>query len=425
MPTMTPPLKLSPSRAQCTVAFTEAEVATAEEKALRKIGGTMRIEGFRPGKVPAEIVKQKVDPAELSEEIVRSLLPGVFDTVLGEHKIHPIIPPKVDLTVRAPLTLVLTFVEKPDVILKGVDKIRIVKKDVTIEKKDIDRMIEYLRNQYRTTVPADRPAKEGDELTVDFVGTLDGREADGTRATGYTITLGSKSLIPGFEEALAGMNIGEQKTFTLTFPEEYRAEHLRGKPVAFTTTVHAIREVRLPDFTDAFVKEHHLGDSLADLATKIENTLREQQKRDEQIRREKELFDAIRAATQIDLAPELIAHEERMIFDDIARNLEREKTGMDDWLKRSGRTVESLQKELQDEARKRLTLRFAIQWLLEDKKIDATPQELDAAREMLLAGINPEERANAATFYAESGDGYEELQWKKRVEKLVEVMLAA
>lgn len=424
MPAITPPKRLKQSRVQSTVTFTEAEAAAASEKALQKLGETIKIEGFRPGKVPLHLIKEKIDSAQLNEEAVRILLPGVFDVILKEHKLQPIIPPKVDMTSLSPITLTLTFVEKPEVNVKGAEKIRIQKKEIVIEKKDIERMTGYLRNQYRTTAPADRGAQDGDELVVDFVGSLNGSEAEGTRATGYTLTIGSKSLIPGFEEALVGMKKGEQKTFPLTFPTDYRAEHLKGKSLDFTATVHEIREVRLPEFTDAFVKEHHLGESVHDLEKKIEKTLREQQERDDRARREKDLFDAIRAATVIDLASELITHEERMIFDEIARNLEQEKMGMDEWLKQTGRTVDALQKELQEEAAKRLTLRFAIQWLLDERKIEATAQELDATREMMLAGVEPSERAKAEVYYKEGGEGFEELKWRKRVEKLVEGMLA-
>src|SRR3989338_6342228 len=425
MPTITPPKKLKQSRTECTVTFTAEETAKAEQKALQKLGGNMRIEGFRPGKAPIEMIKQKIDPGQLNEETVRSLLPGVFEQILTEHHLHPIIPPKVDMTALSPMTLVLTFVEKPEVKVKGADKIRVPKKDITIGKPEIDRMTGYLRGQYRTVSPADRPAKSGDEPTVDFAGTLNGKEAEGTRATGFKLTLGSKSLIPGFEDALIGMKKTEQKSFPLTFPADYHAEHLKGKEVTFTTTIHDIHEVRLPEFTDAFVKEHHLGETVADLEQKIEKTLRDQQERDDKERREKELFDAIRAATVIDLAPELIAHEERMVFDEIARNLEREKMGMDEWLKQTNRTVEALQKELLEESRKRLTLRFAIQWLLDEKKIEATAADIDAARGIMLPGGEPGERSKAESFYKEGGEGYEELKWRKRVEKLVEGMLSA
>ncbi len=424
MPTITPPKKLKQSRAQSTVTFTADEAARAEAKAVEKLGERIRVEGFRPGRAPADLLRQKIDPATLSEETIRILLPGVFDSLIREHKLQPIIPPKVDLTAKDPLTLVITIVERPEVKVKGADKISVKKEASKIGKKDVDRMIDYLKTQYRTTKPADRAAKNGDEVTVDFAGKADGKEVDGTRATGYKLTLGSKSLIPGFEEAIVGMKTGETKTFAVTFPDDYHAEHLRKKPVDFTVTVHAVAEVMTPELTDAFVKEHHLGESAADLQARIEKSLREQEEQAERTRRERDLFEAIRGATSIDLAPELVTHEERMIADEILRNLEREKMSVEDWLKSTNRTPEAFQKELTEEATKRLTLRFAIQWLIDDKKMEVSPDDIAAAVQDALAEVPDAERSKAEAYYKEGGDGYEELKWRKKVEKLVEGMLA-
>lgn len=392
MPTISLPKKLKASRVQITVIFTDDEGARAEAKALQKMGRSIRIEGFRPGKAPQEMLKRKIGPAELNEETVRTLLPDVFDAIVKEHTLQPIIPPAVDLMSSAPLTLTITFVEKPEVKVKSTEKVRIAKKDIAVKKEDVDRMLQYLGTQYRHTHSADRAAKNSDEVTVDFVGTVDGKEIEGTKATSYKLPLGSKSLIPGFEEQIVGMKKGEAKTFDLTFPADYRVEHLRGKPVMFSVTVQDVSEVHVPEFTDAFIKEHQLGESLADLTQKIEKTLRDNQEREDRARRERELFEAIRGATMIDLAPELITHEERMIEDEILANLQREKTSMEEWMKRTNRTVEKLKKELQEEATKRLTLRFAIQWLMDERKIEAEGED-------------------------------EEAKWRKRVEKLVESML--
>lgn len=423
MPQITPPKKLKQSRVQSTVTFTADETTKAEAKALEKLGESVKIEGFRPGRAPADMIRAKIDPGQLSEEAVRILLPGVFDVLLKEHKLQPIIPPKVDMTSKEPMILTLTFVEKPEVKVKGVDKINIKKTESKVDDKDVKRMIDYLQGQYRTTTPVDRASKDGDELTIDFVGTAEGTEVEGTRATDYKMIVGSKTLLPGFEEAVTGLKKGEQKIFTLTFPANYHAAHLQGKPVTFTATVKDIAEVHVPEFTDAFVKEHHLGESADDLRTKIKKSLDDQEVQADRARRERELFDAIRAATVIDLAPELVLHEQRMIFDEVARNLEREKLTMEEWLKQTDRTVEKLQKELEEEAQKRLTLRFAIQWLLDDKKIEASADDVSSALSDMLKNIPDAQRASAEAYYKQGGEGYEELKWRKRVEKLVAMML--
>lgn len=424
MPSIKSPEKLKASRTETVVTFTKEEKTAAETKAVEKLGESIRIEGFRPGRAPAEMLRQKIDPERLNEETIRMLLPPVFDTLLKEHKLQPIIPPKVDLTSKDPMTLTLTFVERPEVKVKGHEKITVKKEASKIGQKDIDRMTDYLKGQYRTTKPVDRASKSGDELTLDFVGTAEGKEVDGTRATAFKLILGSSSLIPGFEEAVTEMKKDEQKTFTLTFPKDYHAKHLQGKPVTFTATVKGVDEIQMPELSDAFVKEHHLGESAKDLNERIGKSLKDQEEQTERSRRERELFEAIRAATVIDLAPELISHEERMVFDEIARNLEGEKLSMEEWLKQTNRTVEKLQKELKDEAVKRLTLRFAIQWLLDTKKIEVSLEEIADMKQKVVDAAPDGQKAGAETYYKEGTEGYEELKWRKRVEKLVEGMLA-
>ena len=425
MPQITPLKKLKQSRAQCVVTFTEDEAGAAEAKAVDRLGERIRVEGFRPGRAPKDVLRQKIDPEALKEETVRMLLPPVFEQILKPGELHPIIAPAVELTSRSPLTLTLTFVERPEVKVKGADKIRIEKKAAAVEQKDIDRMTDYLRSQYRTTAPADRPAQDGDQLIIDFAGTAGGKDVEGAKASGYRLVLGSKTLIPGFEEALIGLKKGDAKTFTLTFPADYHAEHLRGVAVEFQVTVQEVEQVAVPAFTDAFVKEHHLGASSEDLRKKIGESLRGQREQEDRQRRENELFDAIRERTQIDLAPELVANEERAVLEDLQRNLEREKLSFEEWLQRTGKTMDQFRQDMVDEGKKRLTLRFAIQWLIKERAIDATAQELDAEREMTLAGVPEKERSQAEAYYKEGGEGFEELKWRKKVEKLVEGMLSA
>ncbi len=423
MPTISTPKKLKQSRVQCVVTFTQPEVAAAEEKVIERAGQSLKIPGFRPGKAPAEMVRSKIDPQQMQEEVVRMLLPSVLDSIFKEHNVSPIIPPKVDLESKEPMTVTITFVERPEVKVKGADKIKVSKTEIKADEKDFNRMLDYLKQQYRSTKEADRAAKQDDQVTMDFFGVMDGKEVEGTRAADYKIVIGSKNLIPGFEEELVGLKKGDSKTFTVTFPADYHAEALKGKPVAFTVTIKAVEEVTTPEFTDAFVKEHHLGESFADLKKRIQDSLREQEERMDRGRREKELFEAIRSATSIDLAPELIAQEERTILDEIAENLAREQMTLEDWLKKTERTWEKMRDEVKDEATKRLTLRFGIQQLMADKNVTVTDEEMKAAIDEQMAGLEPDERLKRAPQFAKGSDAYDQLHWRKRVEKLVEDLL--
>lgn len=425
MPQITAPKKLRQSRVECVVALSMEETLEAEAQAMVRLGEHVKVDGFRPGKIPAEVLKQKIPDATLVEEAVRGLLPRVVDQIIKEHGVKPVVPPKVDVTKRHPLTITITFVEHPEVKVKGVEKIKIPKEAPKFDEKDIDRMTDYLRAQYRTTKVVDRVAKDGDQITLDFVGHDEkGAEIGGTRAANYQLVLGSKSLIPGFEDNLVGTKPGDTKSFTLTFPADYHAEHLKSKPVTFTANVTKVEEVATPELTDAFVKEHQLGESVDDLKKRVRESMLKQEEDMERGRREQLLFDEIRKATTVDLAEEMVLHEQRGLFGEIERELGERQLSFDDWMKQTKRTPETLEKELKEEATKRLTLRFGVEAILEQKKVTISDDEMKEITNQMLAQVPDAERSRASAYYAPGSEGHEELRWRKRVDKMVKEMLA-
>ena len=391
----------------------------------QKLGASVSIPGFRPGKAPADQVKDRINKDALLEETVRGVLPTAIEQILKEHNLRPLLPPRVEVQSQSPMTLLLTFVEKPEITVKAIDTSGFKKSEPKFDEKDIDRMVQYLLDQYRTTENVDRAAESGDQVTMDFVGMAeDGSEIQGTRATGYQIVLGSKQLLPGFEEALRGLKTGDSKDVKLVFPAKYHAEHLQGKPVTFQVAVKGVEKVSTPVLTPEFVKEKGLGESPEDVRKRISESMREQEEEMDRQRREGMLFDAIRTATKVDVAPELLDEEERVLLDDIGRQLEERQEKFEAWLSRTKRTQEALRKELQEEAGRRITLRFGVQKLLEDRKIELTPEETKEAVDRRLAELPEDQRAQAASYYAAGGDGHDEIVWTKRVEKLVKGLLA-
>jgi trigger factor len=425
MPTLSPLKRPSPSRAQCTVTFTPDETKQAQEKALQNLGKNVNLPGFRPGHAPAELVKGKVDPQQVLEESVRGALPPIIEQLIREQNLRPIVPPKVDIEKSDPLTFTITLVERPEVKLKGADKIKVAKTDSKVEQKDIDRMTDYLLQEFRLFKTIERAAKNGDQVTVDFSATdPEGQEIQGTRATGYQLVLGSKTLIPGFEDNLVGMKTGDQKKFDVTFPEKYHAEHLQNKPATFHVHVRGVDEVTMPELTDAFVKEKKLGESKAELLTRIEQSMRAQEEDADRSRREGLLLDAVVKATQVDIAPELLEQEERLMLQDLQQNLEQQNITFQQWMERRGKKPDDIGKEVREEATRRLTLRFGLEALLEEKKIEASADELNQARVQMLQSIPEDQRKSAETYYAEGGEGFEELKWRVRVQKVIGQMLA-
>ncbi len=412
-------------RIECTVEYAKEEVHTAEENALAALAEQVKIQGFRPGKAPREMLLKRINPDDLMEETIHRLLPATVESLVKEQKIQPILSPKVALKKRDPLTLSVVFVERPNVTLKRADKIKIEKKAPKVEEKDVDRMAAFILRKHETATAVDRGAQEKDRVTMDFWGAdSDGKEITPIRTQGHAVELGSKSLIPGFEEALKGVKKGEERTFTLTFPKDYHAAELSEKPVTFHVTVTKVEEVKIPELTDAFVKEHLHVESAEAFRKELRSSMVAQEERLDHQRREQELMAAIGKATVVNLPKELLEEEERGILSDMEEQLKRQGKSLQDWMEATKKKPEDVQKELEDRARERLTLRLGIRELLEVKQITVSDEEMQQAVSGLLGPLGEKERTEVEPAYAKGEQAYDQLKWQKRVEKLFEQMLA-
>ncbi|MDD5041246.1 MAG: trigger factor [Candidatus Peribacteraceae bacterium] len=412
-------------RIECTVEFTKEEAHAAEEKALAALAAQVKVEGFRPGKAPRETLLQKINPDDLMEETIHRLLPETMAVLVKEQNIQTIISPKVTLRQRDPLTLSIVFVERPAVTLKGVDKIKIDKKAPKVEDKDIDRMVDFILQKHETSAEVERGAADKDRVTMDFWGAdSEGKEIAPIRTQGHAVVLGSSSLIPGFENALLGAKKGEEKTFTLTFPKDYHAKELSDKPVTFHVTVTKVEEVKTPELTDAFAKEHLHVESAGAFRKELHSSMVLQEERLDRQRREQSLMEAIQKATAVHLPKELLEEEERGILSDMEEQLKRQGKTLQDWMETTKKKPEELKKELEQRATERLTLRLGIRELLEVKKITVSDDEMHEAVNGLLSPLSAKERAEVEPAYAQGEQAFDQLKWQKRVEKLFETMLS-
>ena len=415
--------KLPKARVECRAEFSAEESAAAEKRALEALSNSMNLPGFRPGKAPADMVKAKADPEALLEETVRVLLPDVMKAAIEEHKILPIIPPAAAIEKTDPLTMVLTLVERPKVSVKE-GKINVEKKETKIEEKDIDRMIDSLMTEHQIATAVERAAKHGDRLMLDVRGEDDkGTLIPGSEMKDRPVVIGSKALIPGFEDQLVGLKTGDKKSFPLKFPEKYHAEHLAGTPVTFHVDVKTIEEVKSPELTDTFVKEKFQLENAKALRDRIQSGMADQENRIEQQRREGALFEAILKATSVDLAEELIEDEFRVLLQDFAGTLKEQSMTLEQWMKKSGKTPEDLEKDLRKRGTDRLTLRMGIQQLMEDKKIEVSDEDMHKAIQELVSQFDAEKRLEIAPMYAKGQRNYEQMKWQLMVEKLMEELL--
>ncbi|MCG6939455.1 MAG: trigger factor [Gammaproteobacteria bacterium] len=223
---------------------------------LNSLKNTVRMDGFRPGKVPLKVVRQKYSGAVL-QEVAGELMQRTFREALTQENLNPAGDPQIQLetpVLGQVMQYTATFEVYPDVELAPVAELSIEKIEATIEDSDVANMIDVLRKQKMTWEEVDRASAEGDRITIDFVGTIDGEKFDGGSANDMPMVLGAGQMIPGFEEKLVGLKASEEATFKIPFPDDYAAKDLAGKEAEFAITVKKVEQAKLPEVDEDFAK---------------------------------------------------------------------------------------------------------------------------------------------------------------------------
>lgn len=412
-------------RSVVTVTVSADNAATASADALKKLGARVTVKGFRPGHAPEDVVRSKLDPDQLFEETVRLALRGELAAILKEHNLSPIVPPRIEAVSREPLMLKITFIERPPVKLKNVDKLAPKAEPVTVDPKDIERVVLSSLAEKRSYAVAERPAQKGDRVTVGFTAVdKDGKDIAGLRAEAERFVLGEGRLLPGFEDAIVGVAAGTSKTFTLTLPEKFQAEHLRNQPATFTATMQLVESVETPAFDDAFAKEHLNHPTAQAFRDMVEKSIKEQETQFKKMGRERQLLDAIRDSAVVDLPEELVDQELRQLVEEWAVRLEQQGKSVEDALKAQGKTAKEVETELRAEAANRWKLRLGIAQLIDDKKIEISADEEKAAIDAFLDNLVDEERTEAEARIKAKDALYDEVRWRATVDKLIASLLA-
>ena len=223
---------------------------------LQKATKTVSIKGFRKGKVPLKVVKQQFGKG-VRQEVIGEIVNSTFYEAISQEKLRPVGQPRIDDIKDAEgqdLEYLAVFEVYPEVALAGLEKVSIARPVTDLSDADVDKMIDVLRNQQATFEASDKPAADGDQINIDFVGTKGGEEFAGGKAEGQDLVLGSNSMIPGFEDGLIGVSVGDEKVLKLKFPKDYHAEELKGAKVEFAVKVNSVSSKQLPEMDDEFFK---------------------------------------------------------------------------------------------------------------------------------------------------------------------------
>jgi trigger factor len=344
---------------------------------LKSVGRTVKVKGFRPGKVPPKVVRQRYGK-QVRQEVLGEVLQKSYSDAVIQEKLNPAGGPKIETESDTGETFafVATFEVMPEVSLKDLNKIKIEKPDVQIGDDDIDDMLDNLRKQKATWETVDRKSKDGDRVIVDFAGELDGEPFEGGQGTEIPVVLGEGQMLPDFEKGLKGIKAGDEKTFKVKFPKDYHAEDLAGKKADFTIKTHRVEEQLLPELNDEFaemfnVTEGGLEKFMQDVRENMEREARQKVKSD--IRGQ--VMEGLLAANPLDI-PQTLKHQE-------AHSLQH------DAMKRMGIEDHDLAPPIEnfaEAAEKRVRLGLLLRQVIADNDLQADQGRVRAYVEEMCAG---------------------------------------
>lgn len=373
---------LSPTKVKMTITLDKTELDAAEQVALTKLAKEVKVPGFRKGNVPASVAAKHVDPNLLAQQTADDALSKAVAEAFLAEDVQALDRPEVELKKFIPgqeMEFTATAEILPKIKLGNYKKLGVKAESAAVAAADVTEVIERMREGMSEKHEVERAAKDGDEVTIDFVGKKDGTPFDGGTAENYDLKLGSKSFIPGFEEGIVGKKIGETFDLTLSFPDTYHVAELAGQEVVFTTTLKKVKELKKPKLDDAFAKkaDERLS-TLAELKADIKSELSKQKERETADKLKDELVGKLIEVSDIPVPQVLLEDQSRSIEQDMTQNLMYQGLTIEQYIANKGfkDRDEWHDKEVVPAAEKRVKAGLALAELSKVEKIEATSEEL-------------------------------------------------
>ena len=373
--------KLSDSRVEITVTLDAKDLEAAKEKAVEKLSKEIRVEGFRKGKVPAEVAKKFIPENDLNAETIDFAVRSTVIEAFKENEKSPLVLPSVNVVKYVPDEMAeytATADIIPEVVLGDYKKLGVKKPETKISAKDIDGVLNNLANSFAEKKVTKREAKLGDEVILDFVGKKDRKAFEGGSAKDYKLLLGSKTFIPGFEEGIVGHGSGDKFELDITFPKDYGVKDLAGAKTVFEILVKQVNEVTKPEIDDELAKKCGPFKTLEELKKDIEKNLSAQSNHQNEEKYKNDLVDALVKKSKVPAPEILIDDQMRIIRDDITRNATAQGLSFEDYLEKAGETVENWGKEARKVAEQRVKASLALQTLAVKEKITVSDDLVNA-----------------------------------------------
>ena len=362
--------------------------ATAEEfeaglnNAYNKSKSKINVPGFRKGKAPRKIIEQLYGQEVFFEDAANAIIPDAYAKACIESELDIVSQPKISVTQLEkgkPFVFEAEVAVRPEVELGNYKGVEVSKVDTEATDADVEEEIKKVAEQNsRTITVEDRAVKDGDMTVIDFEGFVDGVAFEGGKGENYPLTIGSHSFIDNFEDQIIGMNIGDEKEINVTFPEDYHAEELKGKPATFKVSVKEIKEKQLPDIDDDFAQDVSDFDTLDEYKADLKNKIAERKEAEAKRQKETEAIEKIVADSKMDIPQAMIDTQVTRMAEDFAQRLQQQGLSLEMYFKYTGLTAEKILDDMKPEAVKRIQNSLVLEAVAKAENIQVSDDEFNS-----------------------------------------------
>lgn len=372
---------LEKSMAKLTIEVAADEFEAALNKAYQKSKNKINLPGFRKGKAPRAMIEKMYGAGIFVEDAANIIIPDAYESAAKESELEIVAQPEIAVEQAEkgkPFIFTATVAIKPDVTLGDYKGIEVEKKEAEVSDDEINAEIDRVReSNARMITIDDRATQDGDTVVIDFDGYVDGEQFEGGKAEDYTLVLGSHSFIDNFEDQLVGKNIGDDVEVNVTFPEQYQAEELQGKPALFKVKIKEIKVKELPELDDDFAQDVSECDTLDAYKEEVKSKL--VKTKEDDIKREKEdaIIEKIIENATMEIPEQMVDAQTRQMTQEFAQRLQSQGLSLEQYMQFTGLTPQKMQEELKPQALKRIQSRLVLEAVVEAEKIEATEEDIE------------------------------------------------
>ena len=393
----------------------------ALDKVFKQKQKTVKVDGFRKGKVPRDIYEKKFGKESLFLDAANLVIEEAFHKALDESKLIPVVQPSVDIKSISEkgVEFIFTVITKPEVKVKKYKGLNVSLEKVKVTKEEIDHELGHLLERYTELVSKEGKVKKGDIAIIDFEGFKDGVAFDGGKGENYSLEIGSNTFIPGFEDQVIGMKAGEEKEINVTFPEEYGAADLAGKEVVFKVKVNEVKEKKTRELDEEFFEDLGMEgiDSEEKLRNEIKNSIKVNKEAEAENKYVDTLLEEVSKSVEVDIPDEMVEDEINRLIGRFEEQIKMQGLSLDVYYQFTGSSEKDLRNQMEKEAFKNVLYRLMLEEIMNLEKIEVSEKEANKEAGELAKKYNMEKEA----FLNEFG-GIEMIQYDLEMRKTIDLL---